>query len=66
MFEIKSEADEIFISSATVDNVEVISSLTASRLRSEGAIFIDQESATGVVSSLGTTIIQSSNGGTSY
>jgi hypothetical protein len=61
MFEIKSEADEIFISSATVENVEVISSLTASRLRSEGAIFIEDTQTQGVTSSTGSTIIQSTS-----
>jgi len=53
MFEIKSEADEIFISSATVDNIEVISSLTASKLKAEGAIFVDSETVTGITSSSG-------------
>ena len=71
LFEVKAESDEIFISSATVDNVEVISSLTASRLKSEGAIFIDDTTLTGVTSSSGLTITSSSSsnsnsGGTSY
>jgi len=64
MFEVKSEADEIFISSATVDNVQIISSLTASRLRSEGAIFLEDTQTQGVTSSTGSTIIQSTNTGT--
>ena len=67
MFEVKAESDEIFISSATVDNIEVISSLTASRLKAEGAIFIDDTSLTGVSSSSGLTITRSNaNGGSSY
>jgi hypothetical protein len=60
IFEVKSEADEIFISSATVDDIEVISSLTASRLRTEGAIFIDDTGTQGVTSSTASTISQSS------
>jgi hypothetical protein len=38
LHEIKAESDEIFISSATVDDVEVISAITAERLRSTGNI----------------------------
>ena len=38
LFEIKSEADEIFISSATVDDVEIITANTADRLKTQGAI----------------------------
>jgi hypothetical protein len=41
LFEIKSEADEVFISSATVDNIETITAITAARLRAEGAIYIE-------------------------
>lgn len=67
MFEIRSEADEIFISSATVDNIEVISSLTATRLKAEGAIYIEDTSLAGVTSSTASTIIQStSSGGINY
>lgn len=63
MFEVKSEADEIFISSATVDNIEVISSLTASRLRAEGAIYVEDTRLAGVTSSTASTIIQGTTGG---
>lgn len=38
LHEIKSEADEIFISSATVNDVEIISAITAERLRATGDI----------------------------
>jgi len=38
LHEIKAESDEIFISSATVDDVEVISAITAERLRSTGNV----------------------------
>ena len=38
LFEIKSETDEIFVSGATVDNIEIIDAVTASRLKSSGVI----------------------------
>ena len=38
LYEIKSEADEIFISGATVDNVEIIDAVTASRLKASGDV----------------------------
>ena len=38
LYEINAEADEIFISGATVDNIEIIDAITASRLRSSGNI----------------------------
>ena len=38
LFEIKCEDDEIFISSATVDDVEIITANTQERLRASGAI----------------------------
>ena len=68
MFEVKSEADEIFISSATVENIEVVSSLTASKLKAGGAIYADETTVvqSGVTSSTGTIISQNTSGGTSY
>ena len=62
LFEIKSEADEIFISGATVSDVSIIDSITASRLKSQGAI-------TTTATTLNTGIQSSSlntSGGTSY
>ena len=38
LFEIQSASDEIFVSGATVDDIEVISSITSDRLRSDGSI----------------------------
>ena len=38
LFEIRAASDEIFISGATVDDIEVISAITADRLRSSGSI----------------------------
>ena len=51
LFQITSQANEIFVSAATVDDVELIDSITASRLRSNdtGVIF------TGTIASAGGT-----------
>ena len=38
LYEIKSNADEIFISSATVNDVEIISEITATRIRASGSV----------------------------
>jgi len=38
LYEIKSENDEIFISSATVQDVEIIDSITATRLKASGNV----------------------------
>jgi len=38
LFEIRAASDEIFVSGATVDDIEVITALTADRLRSDGSI----------------------------
>jgi hypothetical protein len=51
LFQITSQANEIFVSAATVDDVEIVDALTASRLKS---------STTGVVFS-GTTSTLGSN-----
>jgi len=64
LYEVKSEADEIFISSATVDDVEVISAITADRIRSSGAIVTSSKvTNTGIQSSTDTT---STTGGFIY
>ena len=66
LYEIKSENDEIFISGATVDDVEIISGITASRLRASGNVVTSANSSnTGIQS----TVIDSSisnTGGFSY
>ena len=36
LFEIKAENDEIFISSATVDNITIIDAITANKLKASG------------------------------
>jgi hypothetical protein len=52
MFEIKSEADEIFISSATVNDIDVIDAVTASRLKATKTVITSTNSiSTGIQSS---------------
>lgn len=43
LYELKSENDEIFISSATVDDVQIIDSITASRLKATGIVVTSDE-----------------------
>lgn len=38
LYEIRSEKDQIFINGATIDDIEVISTITASKLKASGAI----------------------------
>ena len=38
LFEVKSESDEIFISGATVDDIDIIDAITASRLKASGNV----------------------------
>jgi len=45
LFEVKSESDEIFISGATVDDIDIIDAITASRLRATGAVVTATNSA---------------------
>jgi len=54
LYEIKAESDEIFISGATVDDIELIDSVTASRLKASGTV------VTSTTSTSTNTTIQSS------
>jgi len=68
LFEIKSEPDEIFVSAATVSDIEVIDEITATKLKVDGNV-VSSTSATnsGVQSnSLTTNNTSSSTGGYSY
>ena len=56
LFEIRSEADEIFISGATVDDITVIDAITASRIQASGT----------VVTASGTTTSNGITSGTTY
>jgi hypothetical protein len=60
LYEITTESDEIFISGATVDDVEIIDSVTASRLRATGAITTTASSENAGIQST------SNSGGSSY
>lgn len=42
LFEIRSEKDQIFINGATIDDIEIISTITASSIRSAGSIEKEQ------------------------
>lgn len=59
LYEIKSESDEIFISGATVQDVEIIDALTASKLRASGLVV----SATNSINTGITSSTSSSSGG---
>jgi len=65
LFEIKSESDEIFISGATVNDIEIIDAITASRLKASGSVVTSLSTAnTGIISS--SSFTSSNNGGLSY
>ena len=72
LYEIKSESDEIFISGATVDDIEIISGITATRLKTDGNVLSNAQSSINQISSanLSTTSDTipngSSSGGNSY
>ena len=68
LYEIKSESDEIFISGATVDNVDIIDTLTASKLNANGSIVTSSStsSVSGIQSSSSGSSSSSSSGGSSY
>ena len=57
LYEIKSESDEIFISGATVQDVEIIDALTASKLRADGFVV----TATNTINTGITSVATSSN-----
>jgi hypothetical protein len=38
LYEIRAEKDQIFINGATVNDIEIISAITASKIKSAGAI----------------------------
>jgi len=58
LFEIKSETDEIFINGSTVDNVEIIDAITATRLNASGTVLTS--------GSTNSTGLSSSSNGNSY
>ena len=61
LYEIKSETDEIFISGATVENVEIIDAVTASRIRASGQVVTSVSTTnTGIQSTASTSTATSS------
>jgi hypothetical protein len=50
LYEIKSNADEIFATSATVDDVEIISEITAARIKASGNIVTETTTNTSITS----------------
>ena len=67
LFEVKCEADEIFISGATVDDIDIIDAITASRLKADGAVITSTSSNNvGIQSSNISSTSSSSSGGSSY
>ena len=72
LYEVKCESDEIFISGATVADVSIIDSVTATRLRSEGSIVTDSTTvragiqSAGLPNTVSSGTSSSSSGGSSY
>jgi hypothetical protein len=72
LFQINSSDNEILISSATVDNVEIITSLTAEKLKATGTVVVSDETvsndgnASATVTSTANTSTSSSSAGGYY
>ena len=64
LYEIKSEADEIFISGATVNDIDIIDGITASRLKASGDVITASDTSTTGISS--SSYSSSTGGGLSY
>ena len=68
LFQVFAEDNELFISSATVDNVEIINTLSAEKLKSTGTVVTSAStttSAVGTVSATSTATSTTSSSGTS-
>jgi hypothetical protein len=64
LFEIKSEPDEIFVSAATVGDVETIDEITATQIQASGNVISSvATTASGIVSRVSNTTSGSSNSG---
>ena len=64
LFEVKSENDEIFISGAKVSDVEIIDTITASKLKADGNITTSSTSTSTLSGTLSST--GGSSGGSGY
>lgn len=49
LYEINAEKDEIFINGATIDDIEIITAVTASKIKSAGSIAIDNTSIQNII-----------------
>ena len=65
LFQVFAEDNEIFISSATVDNVEIINTLSAEKLKATGTVVTSADVATTSTSTVTATVATSSSSGTS-
>lgn len=63
LFQITSQRDEIFISSATVDNIEIIDAVTASRLKATGVVVTGTTAVDTITSSFSNATIPDTNVG---
>jgi len=61
LYEIKSESDEIFISGATVADIDVITEITAERLSASGAVVTENVVANAGIQSASTVSYNSTN-----
>ena len=66
LFEIKSEPDEIFISAATVSDVEIIDELTATELQASGNVITGSTNSSSGITSTSASSSTSSGGGLIY
>jgi 3-deoxy-D-manno-octulosonic-acid transferase len=65
LFEIKAESDEIFISGASVGDVEIISAITADRLKASGSIVTSTTTTPNTITS-NTSVSSTTTGGFIY
>lgn len=66
LFEIRSEADEIFINGATVDDVEIIDEITATKLQATGNVVTSSSINSGGIQSSAATVSNPNSGGLTY
>jgi uncharacterized membrane protein YgcG len=62
LYEIKAEDFEIFVSGATVDNIEIIDSITATKIKAEnsGVVTASSNTKSGIQSSVNTGVTYTS------
>ena len=66
LYEIKSEDYEIFISGATVENVEIIDSITAGNIQATGGTVVSSVESTATGNTVSSDLNTRNNGGSSY